>query len=204
MGYSLRWQMSDWVPLDPRQKHRVSEEVWPLDAQHAWPTGKWMHPGACKPNPQLSVNSKWYSGLSALLHAKTATNWSEQKRSPADQTITKVVSASVVDRIRTWTWHLEVLDIHCSLEVSSCNGPSCYWIKTPKAERVGFSHYNFFPHRSIMQFTFNTRPTSLGAWGSNRWRWPLGFVVTNLHIGNPWASGHSIPESSQVKSSLFT
>jgi len=45
----------NWVPCGPRQNHKVSEEVWPLDARHARSTGVWICPGACKPNPQLWV-----------------------------------------------------------------------------------------------------------------------------------------------------
>ena len=47
----------NWAPHGPRQNHKVSEEVWPLDARHASPTGEWIRSGACKPNPQLWVNS---------------------------------------------------------------------------------------------------------------------------------------------------
>ncbi|KAI8505331.1 hypothetical protein Bbelb_174400 [Branchiostoma belcheri] len=34
-----------------------SEEVWPPDARHAWPTGVWTRPGAREPDPQLWANS---------------------------------------------------------------------------------------------------------------------------------------------------
>ena len=111
-------------------------------------------------------------GLSALLHAKTDSQRSERMRSLADPIVMKVVSASAVECVKAWTWYVEVLVIHCSLEVSSRNRSSCHWIQTHhltpppppppfhQAESVGLphvqrlSHYQAFPHRSVLTQTF--------------------------------------------------
>ena len=99
----------------------------------------------------------------------------------------------------------EVLVNHCSLAVSRRNGSPCHWIKTSQAERVGLplctslltiklsrtgQFCNSSPITDLSTHTFKF----LQWWArgkSNRCRWTLVIVVTNLHVGGPWASGHS-------------
>lgn len=59
--------------------------------------------------------------------------------------------------IRSMIWHLEVLVIYCSLEVSGSYDSTCHQIKTTQAWESGitrvqqFSHLKFFPHRSVLK-----------------------------------------------------
>ena len=97
----------------------------------------------------------------------------------------------------------EVLVIHCSLAGSHHNGSLCHWIKTSQAERVGFSLCTGLLTikllRTVLQlitdyWSVYTHLQVLWWWArgkSNRCRWALAVVITNLHVGSPWASGHS-------------
>lgn len=76
------------------------------------------------------------SGLLALLHVKTDSCWSGWMRSTNSMTM-KMLSASAVEYIREQTWHVQVLVIYCSLEVSSCNDSTCHWIKIPQTKTGG-------------------------------------------------------------------
>lgn len=92
--------------------------------------------------------------LLALLHLK-ADCWQSAWMRSADPTGMKAVSTSAMECMTSWIWHVEILLIYCSLEVSSCNDSSCHQIKTPQAKTLGlpqcndFPHYKFFLHRNL-------------------------------------------------------
>ena len=47
------------------------------------------------------------------------------------------------------------------------------------------------PICQFVVFILPQRPATIGVWWSDRWRWSLAVIVTNLHIGGPWTSGYS-------------
>lgn len=86
------------------------------------------------------------SSLSLLLHMKTD---SQQIRSPTSPMAVKVVSTSAVNCIGACVWHVEMLVIYCSLEVSSCNNSLCHQINSLHCNN--FSYYKFLLHRSVLK-----------------------------------------------------